>query len=669
MRKLLSVVVVLCAAAAAHAQEPGGSAGWVRVLDEAAFSARDTAENCVFAGKMWLSNGWAPPQELVRDLWCSSDGRDWKRVLEETPYDPYSEMVAYKDRMWAIKGSVWSTTDGIKWERVAEKTPYGALGYGEAVVHHDRIWQLGSGEQVWSTDDGVNWTCATQNAPYGKRSAAAVTSFAGKLWLMGGSTEKANTPPEKHYKQFTTFNDVWCSEDGATWTRVLEHAPWAPRMWTVAAVYAGRIWLIGGFDNANSRNLGDVWTTMDGKHWEQFISPQQFGPRHEVTPYVFDGSLWVVAGNTWPVVNDVWRLTLRNGMPKPGSRPIASQPAMTWRNARELTVEGRAWDDTEAFYDRLPARAKGRVTDSVWTLSRQSAGMAVRFTTDAPNIAARWTLTSAGLAMEHMPATGMSGLDLYVKDAGTWRWIGAGRPRKQENEAVLASGIPAGTREYILYLPLYNGVKSVEIGVPQDATLSPAPARPMSDAIVLYGTSIMQGGCASRPGMAHAAIIGRMLDRPTVNLGFSGSGKMEPAMADLLAELDPAIYVLDCLPNMTTDMVRERVEPFVRTLRAKHPRTPIVLVENIVPQAAYVLPGPRTLRTEKNAALRAAYEHLVAEGVTGLTYAPGDRLLGTDGEGTVDGVHPTDLGFQRFAEAMTPGLRKILRDNEQVRTP
>ena len=92
-----------------------------------------------------------------------------------------------------------------------------------------------------------------------------------------------------------------------------EHAPWAPRMWSIATAYAGRLWLIGGYDNRNHRNMADVWTTTDGKQWTQFQSPTQFAPRHEVTPYVFEGSLWVVAGNTWPVVNDVWRLTLPGG--------------------------------------------------------------------------------------------------------------------------------------------------------------------------------------------------------------------------------------------------------------------------------------------------------------------------------------------------------------------
>ncbi len=303
-------------AAAIAASQAAATGDWICVTPHAPFTPRDTAEDFVFRGKMWLSNGWRPSvagkggEELTRDLWCSSDGKEWKRVCEATPYDPYSEMVVFKDRVWAIKGSVWNSPDGEQWEKVLDRTPFGNRGYGEAVVLNGRIWQLGSGEDVWCTEDGTNWTCVTKKAPYGDRAATAVAAYDGKLWLMAGRVTKPNDPPEKGYKDFTTFNDVWCSADGVAWTRVLDRAPWPPRQWAIAVAYAGRLWLIGGHDNVNSTNLGDVWWTKDGKAWTRFDPPTRFAPRHEVTPYVFDGSLWVVAGNTWPVVNDVWRLTL-----------------------------------------------------------------------------------------------------------------------------------------------------------------------------------------------------------------------------------------------------------------------------------------------------------------------------------------------------------------------
>jgi len=295
---------------ASRGHEPLGSGSWVKVTSSAAFSPRDTAEDLVFDGKMWLSNGYYHGNVLSRDLWCSTDGAAWTLVLPDTPYDPYSEMVVYDGKMWAVKASVWNSTDGVTWTEVAKRTPFGTRGYGELVVHRGEMWQLGSGSDVWHSSDGQHWTCATANAPYGPRAAAAVVVFAGKLWLMGGRVDRTNTPPEKGYKQFTTFNDVWCSADGKNWTRVLEHAPWSPRMWFISKVYAGRIWIIGGYDNVNHQNLGDVWYTADGVTWHQFVSQPTFEPRHEPTCYVYRNSLWVVAGNTWPVKNDVWRLTL-----------------------------------------------------------------------------------------------------------------------------------------------------------------------------------------------------------------------------------------------------------------------------------------------------------------------------------------------------------------------
>src|ERR1017187_7975974 len=140
----------------------------------------------------------------------------------------------------------------------------------------------------------------------------------------------------------------------------------------------------------------------------------------------------------------------------------------------------------------------------------------------------------------------------------------------------------ATRREYLLYLPLYNGVEEVKIGVPPEAKFESALPRPAGlKPIVFYGTSIVQGGCASRPGMAYPAILGRRLDRPQINLGFSGNAWSEPEVAQLLAELDPAAYVLDPLPNMKEEWVVPRLARFVEILRGAHPKTPIVLVENV----------------------------------------------------------------------------------------
>jgi len=334
-----------------------------------------------------------------------------------------------------------------------------------------------------------------------------------------------------------------------------------------------------------------------------------------------------------------------------------------WYDVKLLDVEGLGWNDTKAFFDRLPAKAEGVVRDPVWNLSRHSAGICVRFITDARSMDASWVLTSDKLAMPHMPATGVSGIDLYARqDPWKWHWLAIGQPTGKSTQARLVDGLPEGSREYLLYLPLYNGVESLEIGLPAGAKLAkgdeykPALRKP----IVFYGTSITQGGCASRPGMVHTAILGRRLGLPVINLGFSGNGRMEPEMARLLAELDPFCYVLDCLPNMNGAEVAQRAEPFVKVLREACPETPIVLVEDRSYADAFLIESKRRHNSESRAALKAAYDRLTNAGVKQISYMEGDLLLNPDGEGTVDSSHPTDLGFVQQADALEAPLRFYL---------
>jgi len=344
-------------------------------------------------------------------------------------------------------------------------------------------------------------------------------------------------------------------------------------------------------------------------------------------------------------------------------QPANQDGGLRWHDARELAVEGKGWSDTKQFYDRLPGRAEGVVRGAVWGLGQDSAGLAVRFVTDATAISARWTLRRERLAMPHMPASGVSGVDLYVKDKGRWRWLGAGRAEKHPTEEkVLAKGLTPAWREYLLYLPLYNGVADVQIGLPANAKLEAAARRvPAQRPILFYGTSIVQGGCASRPGMAYPAILGRRLEREQINLGFSGSAWGEPEVARLLAELDPAAYVLDPLPNMKEEWVAPRMQEFIAILRAARPKTPIVLVEHAVyPDGDRFGPqGERCARS--NARLRELHRRLVRAGDKRLLYVSGEGLTGADREGTVDGSHATDLGFMRMADAIEPAVRRALK--------
>ncbi len=354
----------------------------------------------------------------------------------------------------------------------------------------------------------------------------------------------------------------------------------------------------------------------------------------------------------------------KNAAPKaaPKAAPAAAEPPLAWHDVTQWGVEGRAFADMERkkWFDRLPAVADGKVTAAVWGLSRDSAGMMVRFKTDATVLWANYTLSKERLAGANMTAIGASGLDLYARDdAGKWRWVGVTRPDAKVVRQQIIAGLAPGLREYAVYLPLYNGVENLSLGVPPDAKferLAPRAAKP----IVFYGTSITHGASATRPGMVHTAILGRRFDRPVINLGFSGNGRMDAAVGDLLVKIDAAVFVIDCLPNMNAAQVRERTVPLVKQLRAVHPAVPIVLVEDRRNTNSWILPARNQHHTDNHAALREAHAALQKEGIKGLFYVAGDGLLGDDAEAATDGSHPSDLGFVRQADVFEPVLRAAL---------
>lgn len=339
---------------------------------------------------------------------------------------------------------------------------------------------------------------------------------------------------------------------------------------------------------------------------------------------------------------------------------------LAWTDGRQLTVEGQGWEDTKSLWDRLPARAEGVVREPVWGNSLDSAGILLRFRSDSPSIAVRWTLRKDRLSMAHMPATGVSGVDLYVRDGDVWRWSATPFPSGRTNESVLVSGLDGRKRDWMLYMPLYNGIEEISIGTMPGSTIEPLPRG--SDAmapIVFYGTSITHGACASRPGMCHVAILGRELDMEVVNLGFSGSGTMDPEMADLMGELDASMYVVDCLPNLDGQAVSERAVPFVRRLRSLRPDTPILLVEDRTYADSHVNGSRRRNNSGNRVSLREAWDELKADKVEGIYYLEGDRLLCSDGDGTVDGSHPTDLGFRQQADAFKEVIIPVLMPDKK----
>jgi hypothetical protein len=339
----------------------------------------------------------------------------------------------------------------------------------------------------------------------------------------------------------------------------------------------------------------------------------------------------------------------------------ASNPNLDWHDVTEWGIEGRILPDQDRklWFDRLPSSAEGKVTDAVWNLSRDSAGMMARFKTSSSAISVHYKVRKSQLGMPHMPATGVSGIDLYARDNdGKWKWVQVTKPATQEVQTEIIQGLEPGVREYAAYLPLYNGIEFLKIGVEKGASFE--GLAPRGKPIVFYGTSITHGACASRPGMVHTNILGRKLDMPIVNLGFSGNGRMDQAVGEFLVQLDAAVFVIDCLPNMQPADVTAKCEPLVKQLRAAKPNTPIVLVEDRRFTNDWITPKKRQFHTDNHAALRKAYDSLVAQGIEKLFYIHGDSLYGDDTEGATDASHANDLGFMRQADVFEPVLRKAL---------
>ena len=324
-------------------------------------------------------------------------------------------------------------------------------------------------------------------------------------------------------------------------------------------------------------------------------------------------------------------------------------------DAQDLEILGRAFDNTEGLYGRLPSDMKNEYREELWNLGANTAGVAVRFSANAEKLWVKWSLQN-DFSMHHMPATGIKGIDLYILENEKWRYAGTARPSGKQSSSLIIGNMEGFEREFLAYLPLYDAAIDVQFGCDSSAFIAKPKQNVLrsykttgAKPIVFYGTSIVQGGCASRPGMVHTSIIGRTLQIDVINLGFSGNARCDKSMLKTLERIDAAAYVLDFLPNCTLQMVKDSSEYFISNLAEAKPDTKIYIVENInFPVTVADTKTAKELK-EKNRELYAICEQLKNKHKN-LIYIKSDDLIGFDGEATVDGVHLTDLGFMRFAE-------------------
>jgi len=344
----------------------------------------------------------------------------------------------------------------------------------------------------------------------------------------------------------------------------------------------------------------------------------------------------------------------------------ATEP-LTWHSPKTapFRLAGFAWFDRDGVYRRLPLHPAHSIRTEVSDLANCTAGGQVRFQTDSTRLYVRTVLRGAG-SMWHMPATGQCGFDCYIGAPGRQRYLGTGRlePTATAYETMLFENLPGEMRNVTVNMPLYQGVNELSLGLDPGAQVLPPPPYAREGRCVVYGTSITQGGCASRPGMVPTNILSRRLNVEFINLGFSGNGRGEPELAHLITEIEnPLAYVLDYEGNCPdTESLHRTLPEFIRILRAAQPTTPIVVFSRIRWIRDVVIEEDRAEATAWRAFQRETVEALRATGDAHVEFADGSNSFGedSDDECTVDGIHPTDLGFLRIADYWTPILRRVL---------
>lgn len=339
-----------------------------------------------------------------------------------------------------------------------------------------------------------------------------------------------------------------------------------------------------------------------------------------------------------------------------------------YTDACTLPLFGKVTANTAEPYSRLPESMRSTARKAVWERGRTSAGMFIRFSSDAGAFSLRWSSTM-NATLDNTTLITVRGLSLYVLDRGEWVYVGA--PRLKSGKEVQTAGIPCskleGTmNEYMLYLSMYDGVGKLEIGVKKGCSvLPPKVDSPKAEKpVIIYGTSILQGASASHPGMAGSNLLSRQLDRVVINLGFSGNALLDEDVAQYMASYpDPSVFVLDNLPNGSAKGIEEKEEKFFRILRNAHPDVPVVFVEHPY-YPAYRFDDARVRKIDgKNAALEAVFNRLRQNGEKGIYLVSMKRVLLNDNVGTVEGTHFTDIGFLRYADTLGPVLQALLDGN------
>ena len=335
--------------------------------------------------------------------------------------------------------------------------------------------------------------------------------------------------------------------------------------------------------------------------------------------------------------------------------PAVSTRGIEWHDPTEppFRFSGLNWFSRNGLFRRLPVM--DGIPEGVETLSVCTTAVTAAFKTDAKRIILKVRHSDPKAASWNLSWIGTSGFDLYTGGPGNWSTIGVSRIRDGKSELFQTEG-ERKMREFLLNFPLYNGITEIRIGVDRGAKILPPTPFASDKRIVTYGGSVMQGASASRPGRAFMNIIGRHFNMEVINLGFSGSSRLEPIMAKLTAEVDdPAVMIIEGDRNAGWERVRDLEPGFIRTIRKKHPGVPIVVMQG----NPWWEPDPNRpkIMAEQQSFMKKMQPH-----DPDLYWWDCTGFIGPDhSECLVDGRHPSDLGFQRMADHMIEKLSVLFR--------
>lgn len=330
---------------------------------------------------------------------------------------------------------------------------------------------------------------------------------------------------------------------------------------------------------------------------------------------------------------------------------------------KPFTVDGLAWFHTDPEFARIPKRLRGNLNKSLNALSQHTSGGCVRFKTNSKVLAISATVLDDS-SMSHMTRVGSAGFDIYVGSGTEKSFIEMAVSGDQtdkirfvcSNNAVLKE---EGVKDITINFPLYNGLKELYVGLEKEASVDTPTPYSIKKPIVFYGSSITQGGCASRPGNSYTTMLSRWFDAPVYNFGFSGSAMGEPEVAELIASLDMCCFVMNYDHNPpNAEHLEKTHEPFFKTIRKAHPNIPIIILSRAVECDL-----PYAVRRRE--IIYNTYKNAVDTGDKNVYFINGKTIYTDDNRDacTVDGCHPNDLGFFRMAKAIEPIMKKALKNN------